>query len=66
MCARLQINQPQEKPSQDVTFKCSENGCNYAHKQVSLNAYVLHVQREHNVKLSSNLDMSRLLLLLMP
>ena len=54
-CARLQINQPQEKPPQGMILNVQK----MAVIKLTNMFYVLHV-----LKLSSNPDMSRLLLLM--
>ena len=51
-CSRLGVGKPTEKPAVDIKYKCVGHGCNYTDKNVSVNAYILHVRRHHGVVLN--------------
>ena len=50
----IEASHSREKSSKK--FDCAHEGCNWTQKQVTLQAYVVHLERKHRVKIRDTPD----------
>lgn len=60
--ANLSIGAQNSQTASNNFYSCVHHheGCNWTHKKVTLQAYMLHLQRKHGEKMSDNPDLSLL------
>ena len=58
--ARTIIGAPDSRSAPTNAYQCAHHGCDWRNKRVTLQAYVLHLQRKHRVKIADNPDVALL------
>ena len=58
--ARRRVGAVGSRIAPDRAYNCAHSGCTWRNKKVTLQGYILHLQRKHNIKISENPDMSLL------
>ena len=58
--ARTRIGATDSRSAPTHAYHCAHHGCDWRNKRVTLQAYVLHLQRKHRVKIADNPDVALL------
>ena len=58
--ARIRINAVDSRSAPTNAYNCAHSGCTWRNKKVTLQGYILHLQRKHSIKVSENPHLSYL------
>ena len=58
--ARIRVNAVDSRGAPTNAYNYAHSGCTWRNKKVTLQGYILHLQRKHSIKVSENPDLSYL------